>query len=746
MRTKVMKCFLLSLLAGVTATGITQEEFKRMTLEDVIKKRVFSSKIVSGIHPMKNGKQYGQVKKDSLNVYDYATGTRQYTIVTARQLTPPGDTTPLSLGGYELSDDESRILLSKDEESIYRYSSKAFFYVFDRSDSTLVSLSEKGKQRLAAFSPDGNKVAFVRDNNLFIRHLETGIRDNLAGIEQQITFDGKMNEIINGTTDWVYEEEFGFTRAFFWSPDGQRIAFYRFDETNVREYELEYYEDLYPEIYRFKYPKAGEDNSRVNLFIYDLATEKTVPVDLGPEQDIYVPRIKWTADPGILALYRMNRHQNKLELLLAEALTGSTRIVLTEENPWYIDITDDWTFLKDRNTVVLTSERDGYNHIYLFSLTDGTMIRQLTSGPYDVTQLNGVDEVNGMVYFQMAIPTPMDRSVFSVALDGTGLHQLAGKPGTNRAQFSSDYSMYIATWSDINTPPVVTVNTATGEVLRVLESNEKLKVKMKEYGFSEAGFFSFKAGDSLELNGCILKPLDFDSARKYPVLFVIYGGPGSQTVQNRWGSFSAWNQFLAQQGIVLVSVDNRGTGGRGEVFKKSTYLQLGNYETRDQVTAARYLGTLPFVDQDRIGMWGWSFGGYLTLSCLTRGADVFSMGVAVAPVTNWKYYDNIYTERFMRTPLENERGYEDNSPVNHASGLKGKLLIIHGMADDNVHAQNTYAMISALVEADKQFDLQVYPNSNHGIYSGPNTTWHLYSRMTGFILKHLVQDTDIEKK
>ncbi|MFH1161566.1 MAG: S9 family peptidase [bacterium] len=704
------------------------QSFQRITLQDAIKNRTFSSKVISGIHPMKDGKLYCQLKKDSLNVYDYATGRIQYTIVTSRELISKGDTVPLPISSYELSNDENQILFSKDEESIYRYSSKANYYIYDRKDKTLIPLSEKGKQRLATFSPDATMVAFVRDNNLFIWNPE-------SGIEQQVTFDGKLNEIINGATDWVYEEEFGFTKALFWSPDGKKLAFYRFDETRVKEYELSYYGETYPEIYKFKYPKAGEDNSLIAVYIFDLSTGKSIPVELGIEQEIYIPRIKWTEDPEVLALYGLNRHQNKLDLMLADASTGTSRVILTEENPWYIDITDDWTFLKDRNTVLLTSEQDGFNHIYLYSL-DGKLIRQLTSGPWDVTQLIGVDEQNQLVYFQSAELSPLGRDIYSVRLDGTGRKRLSTRTGTNRAQFSADYTYYTGTWSDINTPPLITVNSSDGEVVRVLETNEKLKEKMKEYGFAEVGFFTFTTADNLVLNGWMLKPLDFDSTRKHPVLFTIYGGPGSQTVLNRWGSASAWNQLLAQHEIIIVSVDNRGTGARGEKFKKCTYLELGKFETLDQIEAAKYLGTFPYVDKNRIGMWGWSFGGYLTLSCLTRGADVFRLGVAVAPVTNWKYYDNIYTERFMRTPKENEKGYEDNSPVNHASNLKGKLLMIHGMADDNVHAQNSYDMITALVEADKQFELQIYPNSNHGIYRGSNTTWHLYSRMTDFILKN----------
>ena len=712
-------------------------------MEDVFKKRTFSSKRVSGIQPMKDGNYFCQVKKDSLNVYSYKTGDYQRTIVTSDDLIPTGDTVPVPIRTYQLSDDESKILFTTKRESIYRYSSKAYYYVYDIQTKSLSPVSGGEKQRLATISPDGSKVAFVRDNNIFIKYLGSSIqdpditnRDPIFLDEQQITMDGKMNVIINGATDWVYEEEFGFTKGFFWSPDGGKIAYYRFDESPLKEYHLSYYGDDYPELYTYKYPKAGEDNSFIEIRIYDLETGETTTVDIGDEKDIYIPRIKWTSDPNTLALYRMNRHQSKLDLMLADAATGKSHVILKEFNPWYIDITDDWTFLKDGKSVLLTSEKDGFNHIYLYNL-DGELIKQITDGDWEVRALYGLDEKRGLVYFQSSETSPLDRDICVISLDGTGKKTLSLKKGYNRAQFNTDFTYYVNTWSDINTPSYITMNNAKGKVVRVLEENDKLKETMKEYDFSSVDFFSFITKDSMELNGWMLMPPDFNPHREYPLLFTIYGGPGSQTVANRWGAASSWNQYLAQQGIIVVSVDNRGTGARGQEFKKCTYLELGKYETLDQIEAAKYLGELPFVDQSRIGMWGWSFGGYLTLSCLTKGADYFSLGVAVAPVTNWKYYDNIYTERFMRTPKENEKGYEDNSPVNHAKKMKGKLLLIHGMADDNVHAQNSYDMITALVAANKQFDLMIYPNSNHGIYSGRNTRWHNFSKMTDFILNNL---------
>jgi dipeptidyl-peptidase-4 len=739
MKTNVLKYGILSLMLLIVASAYAQETPKKITLEDIFKNRKFSSKGFSGVQPMKDGEHFCQVKKDSLNVYEYKSGNYIRTIVTSKQLIPAGDTTPLSISGYEFSPDETRIILSKDEEALYRRSSKANYYIYEIQTGKLIALSDKGKQRLANVSPDGTKVAFVRDNNLFVKDLASDVQNTGSDDEVQVTFDGRFNEIINGATDWVYEEEFEFSQAFFWSPDSKKIAYYRFDESKVKEYHLTYYGDLYPELYKYKYPKAGENNSLLSIHIWDLASGKTIPVDIGKDPDSYIPRIKWTEDPGTLALYRMNRHQNKLELLLADASAGTTRVIYTEENKYYIEINDDWTFLKDKTHFILSSEKDGFRHLYLFDMA-GNLVRQVTSGKWEVEEFLGVNEEKKVAYFVSTTGTPLERDLACVTLDGKTMTMINPAAGNDRVSFTPGFTYYTNNHSDINTPPYITVNDPAGKMVRVIEKNEKLQETMKECGFAKADFFTFTTSDGISLNGWMLKPSDFDPHKKYPVLFTIYGGPGSQTVLNSWGTVSSWNQMLAQNGIIIVSVDNRGTGARGEEFKKCTYMELGKYETLDQIEAAKYLASLPFVDKTRIGMWGWSFGGYLTLSCLTKGAEYFSVGVAVAPVTNWKYYDNIYTERFMRTPKENENGYEENSPINHASKLTGKLLLIHGMADDNVHPQNSYDFVTALVAANKQFDEQLYPNSNHGIYSGKNTTFHLYTRMTEFILKNLQVD------
>jgi dipeptidyl-peptidase-4 len=583
---------------------------------------------------------------------------------------------------------------------------------------------------LATFSPDGKKVAFMRDNNLFIKDLQ-------SGEEKQFTTDGEINKIINGAPDWVYEEEFSFSKAFEWSPDGSSIAFIRFDESKVKEYELTIYGELYPEHYKYKYPKAGEDNSVVSVHIYHLADGKTTKVDIGTNTDIYIPRIKWTKNPKVLSVQRLNRLQNKWEILLADADNGSTKVLYTEENKYYIDITDNLYFLDNEKGFIFTSEKDGYNHIYYYDM-QGNEVAQLTKGNFDVTEVYGLDEKRALLFYQAAKSSPLNRELFSVNINNGKTEQISTKTGTNSAQFSSDFKYFVNTFSDANTPPYMTVNRDNGNELYVLEDNKELVKLLKQHKYSNKEFFTFKTDDDIELNGWMIKPSDFDSTKRYPVFMYLYGGPGSQTVTNSWGwSNLLWFEMLAQKGYIVVSVDNRGTGARGEVFKKATYLKLGYLETIDQINANKYLGTLPYVDSKRIGIFGWSFGGYMSTLCMTKGAAYFKAGIAVAPVTNWRYYDNIYTERFMRKPQENGDSYDSNSPISHAEKLKGKYLLIHGLADDNVHPQNSMDLITALVNENKQFEMQMYPNSNHGIYTGRYTHYHVYKRMTDFILQNL---------
>lgn len=716
-------------------TGSAQLGTKMLTLEDVTKGYGFYARSVTGIRPMNDGLYYTTLEEGIRVVrYDYETGTVRDTLV---NLADKGELPVERFDGYEFSDDEQRILFYSNREQIYRYSFKADYYIFDVLTGRIMPLSDKGKQQLATFSPDSRNIAYYRDNNLFIK-------DFLTGDEKQITQDGLANSIINGAPDWVYEEEFSFSKAFAWSADGSYLAYIRFDECRVKEFsmtlfkglkpELEEYE-LYPESRTWKYPKAGEDNSVVSVHVYDLRSGSTAQMDIGGETDIYIPRIKWTPDPEILCIYRLNRLQNKLEFLYAQAKTGQSAVVYADENPYYIDESnfDHLTFLGDKDRFVMVNEQSGWNHIYLYSLGDD-QVMPVTHGEFDVTDLYGVHREGGKVYFQAAMDSPVSRDVFSVNLDGSGLTKLSRNEGTNRAAFSRGFQYYLISHSNSTKPTYVTLYDNNSREVRILEDNQTLTTRLQEYAFRNKELFSFITSEGISLNGWMIKPPDFDTSHSYPVLMYQYSGPGSQSVQDEW-SFG-WYQYLSQQGYIIACVDGRGTGGRGEAFRKSTYMQLGKCETTDQSETARYLGSLPFVDSGRIGIWGWSYGGFITLSCLTQATGLFKMGIAVAPVSHWKYYDNIYTERFMRKPADNPDGYQDNAPVSRAERMDGKLLIIHGTADDNVHVQNTMEFCEALVQADKQFDMMLYTNRNHGI-NGGNTRYHLYRKMTEYIIENL---------
>lgn len=725
------KTFLsLLALAGLCfSNSYGQEAQKQITLEDIWVTGKFNPKGIRGLVSMNDGIHYIVRERDSINQYRYDNSMRVNTILHPGMLIPVGEVNPIKFGSYSFSNDEQKMLLATATESIYRHSTHSYYYLYDRNLEKITPLSPNGKQRLAEFSPDGSKVAFVRDNNLFLVNLD-------SGAEVQVTHDGLDRHIINGTTDWVYEEEFAITKGFHWSPDGKNIAFLRFDESNVKEFWMVNYDNLYPDHHKFKYPKAGEDNSVVTIHIYNVSTGKTIQVDTGEETDIYLPRLQWTKDPSKLALQRLNRHQNHLEILIADADNGKTNLSYSEKNKYYIDITNDLTFLNDKKHFLITSEQSGYNHIYLCDL-NGKQIRSVTSGNWDVTTFYGIDPDNERVYYQASKVSPVNRQVYSVKINGLDEKRLTDLDASHSARFSISFDYFINNRQSVEYPDYITINNRDGKILRVLEANHELKKVAQEYNFSLMELFTFKTNENIELHGMMIKPPDFDPSKKYPVFMYVYGGPGSQAVTNSWGrGQTGWFQMLAQMGIIVVSVDNRGTGGRGEEFKKMTYLQLGKYETIDQIEAAKYLSSLPYVDGSRIGMFGWSYGGYLALLCMTKGSDYFSTGIAVAPVSSWRYYDNIYTERYMRTPQENPGGYDDNSPINYADQLKGRLLLVHGTADDNVHVQNSIEMINALVKADKQFDLMLYPDRDHGIYGG-NTRLHLFRLMTEFLEKNL---------
>ena len=627
------------------------------------------------------------------------------------------------------------VILRSNVEPIYRRSSKANVYIFDSLTKKITAL-DNGKVLHPSLSPDGTKVAFVKDNNLYIKELA-------SNSVKAVTTDGKWNYIINGNCDWVYEEEFEFTRAFEWSPKGNYIAYYRFDETDVKEYNMTIYDNAYNKDYRYKYPKAGEANSKVEIHIYEVATGKDVKAQY-EQGDIYIPRIKWTKDDNNLVVFWMNRHQDDLKLLATNAKTGAGSLIYQEKNKYFVEINDDWWFLKDGKNFLFTSEMNGYRHLYLYGL-DGKNKIQVTKGNYEVTEVNGVDEVNKRIFYTMAYPRPMDRNLFVTDFTGKKTFQLTQGQAWHRVEFNDDFTQFYDFKTDINTPQLVTLNSITAgrkaissTLIKTVSVSAKQREKINEYEIGKAEFIRVPNSKGDTLNGWMLKPANFDASKKYPVLFCNYGGPGSQQVANRFGAVSFWHQLLAQKGFIVVSVDNTGTGYRGEEFKKKTYLQLGKFEIEDQIDAAKYLGSMPFVDKNNIGHWGWSYGGFMSSLAITKGADVFSAAVAVAPVTNWRFYDNIYTERYMRTPQENPGGYDDNSPINHTDKIKGKYLLIHGTADDNVHFQNATQMITALVKSNIDFESAYYPNKNHGI-SGTmdNTSFHLWSKMTNWIVENL---------
>lgn len=737
-----VKYLLITMFLLNSLFTINAQEKKNFELADIYQRQTFRMKGVAGMNPMKDGNTYATLEDGKLNIYNYKSGKKVRTLYDMSELILPGDTVAVQLyGTYTLSDDETKVLFMNNYNPIYRHSYTADFYVYDINNKVLSPLSENGSQRLATFSPDATKVAFMRDNNLFIKDLKTNE-------ELQFTHDGKWNHVINGAPDWVYEEEFGFAQGFFWSPDSKKIAYYKFDESDVVEYNMQMFNGLYPYDYKFKYPKAGEDNSIVEVYVYDVESGKTTKMNTGEETDIYLPRMKWTQDPNILAIQRLNRHQNHLEILAADATTGETSVFYDETNPYYIDITDNWTFLEDGNRFLMTSEKDGYNHIYLY-LMDGTEVKQLTDGEWEVTEVYGFDGKE--VYFQAAKNSSIERQIYAVNLKGE-MRTLINKVGTNHANFSSNYKYLININSSVEQPRQYVLFDNKGKEVRMLEDNKEFSERMKEYNLGKKEFititdpaFTLPDGTQIEMETWRILPPDFDPNKKYPVLIYVYGGPGHQTVNNSWGSDDyAWMQLLAQRGIICVSINNRGGGARGEVFKKMTYQQLGKYETEDMITLAKYMAAQPYVNPEKIAIYGWSYGGFMATSGITKGADYINTAVAVAPVTNWRYYDNIYTERFMRTPQENPSGYDDNSPINFVDKLKGNYLLCHGSGDDNVHFQNAMELIKALISEGKQFDLMVYPNKDHSIYGkyerdGIDVRMHLFEKINNFLFENLLE-------
>jgi dipeptidyl-peptidase 4 len=705
---------------------------KTITLEDVWSKGTFAPKFTRGFYMLKNGTNYTELKVMSDGSYgiaefDLKTGKEIGVMVQGNDV--KYNENYLDITNYAFSPNEDKLLFWNSMEHIYRHSFKATYHVYDITTKKAVALSPAGKAMFPTFSPDGKKIAYVMENNLYILDLSTGR-------EITVTGDGEFNKIKNGWGDWVYEEEFSKAEYFSWSADSRCLAYVKFDESKVKEFTLDYYKgDLYPVKYTFKYPKAGEDNSKVSVHVYNLDKNTTTTVNIGTETDIYIPRLEYTNDANTLCVQRLNRLQNKLDYLFCNSTNGQSKVVLTEESKTYVDISDDLVFVANTGFII-SSEKDGYNHLYYYDL-NGKLIRQITKGAWDVMEFKGFDAAKNLLYFTSTESGAIYRDVCSIQLDGKNKKSLSDKKGFNDITLISGNKFYIYSFSDANTPKSYELKSADGKFVKMLEDNSALKEKIKDYNLSKRSFFKFKTTEGIELNGWMMRPVNFDSTKKYPVYMYAYGGPGSNLCNNSWGGNDYfWHNVLTQKGYMVVCVDGRGTMGRGREFKHSTYLQLGKLETMDQIEVAKYLGNLPYVDKSRIGFQGWSYGGYMASLMISKGADVIKAAIAVAPVTNWKYYDNIYTERFLRTPGENKSGYEDNSPTNFVKSIKGKFLLIHGSADDNVHMQNSMELADALVKNNIPFDFMIYPNKNHGI-GGGLTRLHIYSKILKFVTDNL---------
>ena len=706
-----------------------------VTLEEIWRDYKYFARRVPGFDFRKRGNFYTRITDNKVVEVDLATGETVATLFDyglSRERAAEA-TLPDEFDAYAFSDDDARLLVKTGTEPIFRRSTRADFYVVDADGGEMRALDPAGKQMYATFSPDGTRVAYVRDRDLHVYDVATGERT-------RVTADGAEGRILNGATDWVYEEEFAIAQALAWAPDGQSLLFLRFDETAVPEFTMPMYPDgaLYPEYRTWKYPKVGEANATVSAHVFDLPSGKTRRLFDGRDGDTHVPRIYYTP-AGEPVVWTTNRHQDTFRLLVERRAGAPLQTLLTETSERYLEVRDDLRFLDD-GSFLWTSDRSGYMHLYHFD-AQGRLIRQLTRGNYPVTEFYGYDPAARAVYFQAAMRSPLRREVYRLPLAGGTPEAIAEAPGWNSAVFNGDYSGYLLSHSTLNTPPTYAVyDAASGERVRALEDNAALRATLREEGVRPAEFFTFDNAAGDRLNGWMIAPEGFDpddDAEPYPLFMFQYSGPGSQQAVDSWrGPNYMWFQLLAQQGYVVACVDGRGTGGRGAEFAKQTYLRLGEMELADQVAAARYLGALPGIDAERVGIFGWSYGGYMSSLAAMKHSDVFGLAIAVAPVTNWKWYDTLYTERYMRTVAENPDGYRDNSPVNFADGLAADYLLVHGMGDDNVHFQHSVAMADALIAANKDFEFYAYPNRNHGIYGGV-TRYHLYDRMTEFINENL---------
>lgn len=713
---------------------------QKVTLQDVAN-GTYRAQSIQGLKPMLDGEHYTQISKDHKRIvkYSFKTGKEVATIfdvATARNHKLK------SFDNYIMSPDESLILIQTETKPIYRRSFTAIYYIYNVRNRTLEPLSNNGPQQVPLFSPDSHQIAFVRNNNIYLIKLLFG------NSESQVTKDGEYNKVLNGIPDWVYEEEFSYNRAFDFSADSKMIAYVRFDESQVPMYSFPWYKGMapekteyttYPGSYDYKYPKAGVVNSKVSVHSFDIKSRVTRKMELPVDSDGYVPRIKFTDDPEKLAIMTLNRHQNRFDLYMANSRSAICKVAIRDEAEQYIkeQAYSDITFYPEH--IVMMSERDGYNHLYLYTI-GGNLVKQITKGEFEVKDFLGWDQKANVFYYTSNEGSPLRTAVYKI--DGKGKKtKLSTRTGTNNALFSKNLNYYINTYSSAQTPTLITLNNNKGQEMVTLLDNKKLKSKTAQLNMPTKEFFSFKTSEGVELNGWMMKPANFNPSKKYPVIMHQYSGPGSQQVLDKWGigSFGDGGMFeavMCDKGYIMVCVDGRGTGGRGAAFEKCTYLSIGVKEATDQAEAAKYLSTLPYVDGSRIGIWGWSYGGYNTLMSMSEGSGAFKAGVAIAAPTDWRFYDSVYTERFMRTPKENGDGYQASSAISRASKLKGKLLLIHGSADDNVHLQNFMEYSEALVQANIQFDTQIYTNRNHSIFGG-NTRNHLMNRVANFFLQNL---------
>ena len=695
----------------------------------------FRAESMASLKPLDDGESYSQVSSDGTKIlkYSFKTGKQTGVIFDLNNVRGPKIRID-RIDGYIFSPDGKRILIQTDTRYIYRRSFTATYYIYEVQNNKMGPLSVGGEQQTPLFSPDGNMIAFVRQNNIFLVKL---LYDNA---ESQVTTDGERNSIINGIPDWVYEEEFSTNRSMVFTADSRQLVWIKYDESKVKEFSFQWFRGsnptmdeylTYPGSYVYKYPKAGEDNSKVGVYSFDIKSRKTRQIDVPLDADGYIPRIVMTSDPTKVAVFTLNRHQDDMRIYMANPLTTLSKLVVQDKVDKYVKQESMCAVTFTDQHILVPSERDGYNHIFIYTL-NGQLKRQVVKGQFEVTDIYGMDDKTGDVFYAANELGPQDKQVYVSHANGK-TERLTSKEGQNNATFSRGFRYFINIWSDLNNPPVYTLNDSRGRILHTMIDNKALKEKYQSYGLGTKELFSFTTSEGVKLNGWMVKPADFSPSKRYPVIMFQYGGPGSQQVLNYWnigaaGQGAILEQYMAQQGYIVACVDNRGTGGRGAEFEKCTYLRLGEKEAFDQVEAALWLGQQPYVDKDRIGMWGWSYGGWNTLMSMSEGRPVFCAGVAVAPPTCWRYYDSVYTERYMRTPKENKSGYDEVNPIARAEKLHGALLICHGLADDNVHFQNTAEYTEALIQADKDFKENIYVNRNHGI-SGGNTRNHLYRQI-----------------